>query len=287
MDRGTRALPALSSRARRVPPVPMPRFACKRLSAVLAAAALSCVPAALPAQAGPGWYVGPWGFTYARYDPATFGPEKPLRAVLEERGIARGADGRIVGARLLVIKGARRCELWIGDAMVKAYRIQLSQRSTGTKRSRHDQRTPEGEYEICAHRPSKYHRGLWINYPNLSDAARARKDGRIGEEQRAAIEGAIERGECPPQTTRLGGYIMLHGQQRSLTHSLGRSSRRRKGAPRTDLKDGDADPGAMREYHDWTAGCIALFNSDIRELYALLPDGTPVRIVPDGAITRP
>ena len=244
---------------------------------------------AVPARAASpeAYFVGPWGLTYARYDPALFGPEKPLRAVLDDKEIALGPEGKVEGARLLVIKGARRCELWVGERMVKAYRIQLSQRSTGTKSRRRDQRTPEGDYAICAHRPSKYHRGLWINYPNLADAERGKKEKRIGEGQRAAIEGALGRGECPPQNTRLGGLIMLHGQQRSLTRSSHPSSRGKRSAPRTDLVEGDADPGAMREYHDWTAGCVALFNPDIRELYELLPDGTPVKIVGSGVATRP
>ncbi len=232
-------------------------------------------------------YIGPWGLSYARYDPALFGPERPLREVLVGKGIPVGPGGKIEGARLLVIKEARRCELWVGETMVKAYRIQLSQRSTGTKIRRRDQRTPEGDYAICAHRPSKYHRGLWLNYPNLSDAERGKKEKRIGEAQRAAIAGALERGECPPQDTRLGGLLMLHGQQRSLTRSSHPSSRGKRSAPRTDLVEGDADPGAMREYHDWTAGCVALFNPDIRELYDLLPDGTPVEIVGSGVVTRP
>ncbi len=233
---------------------------------------------ALPAAAG-GSFVGAWGFTYARYDPELFGPEKPLRQVLDESGVALDEQGKLRGARLLVNKSERRCELWVGDRRIKAYRIQLSQRSRGTKSRRYDQRTPEGEYAICAHRPSKYHRGLWINYPSLEDADRGVKQGRIGEAQRKAIADALARGECPPQNTRLGGYLMFHGQQRSLTHSLRRTRRGGGATARKDLVAGDADPGAMREYHDWTAGCIAMFNPDIRELYDLLPDATPVSIV--------
>jgi murein L,D-transpeptidase YafK len=236
--------------------------------------------------AAAGYHVGPWGYTYARYDPALFGPEKPLALVLEESGIARGPEGKLEGARLLVIKEQRRCELWIGGTMVKAYRVQLSQNGKGAKSRRYDQRTPEGDYAICAHRPSKYHRGLWISYPGLKDAERGVKEKRIGEEMRARIAAALERGECPPQNTRLGGLVMLHGQQKSLTRSLRRARGKSRGAARTDLVEGDADPGAMREYHDWTAGCIAMFNPDIRELYELLPDGTPVTIVADGPVTR-
>jgi len=250
----------------------------------LAAAALLCAPGALPARAEPGWYVGPWGLTYARYAPGLFGPDKPLRALLEEYRIPLDAGGRPGGARLLVIKDGRRCELWIGERMIKAYRVQLSQRSRGAKTRRRDQRTPEGDYAVCAHRPSKYYRGLWINYPNLEDAERGATGRLIDDTQRAGIADALARGECPPQDTRLGGLIMLHGQQRSLTRS---SQGTRATRARPDLTPGDADPGKMREYHDWTVGCVAMFNPDIRELYDLLPDGTPIRIVAAGQPTRP
>lgn len=251
-------------------------------------AALSAIAGlAAPVAAASGFFVGPWGLTYARYDPRRFGPERPLADLVAGEGLPRDPGGRLAGARLLVIKDERRCELWIGDRMVKAYRIQLSQHSRGAKRNRSDQRTPEGEYRICAHRPSKYHRGLWIDYPGLGDASRALREHRIGESQYRAIADALARGDCPPQNTRLGGLVMLHGQQKSLTASQRRSRRKARSSGRADLQLGDADPGSMRQYHDWTAGCIAMFNPDIRELYDLLPDGTPVTIVGDGAVTVP
>jgi len=53
------------------------------------------------------------------------------------------------------------------------------------------------------------------------------------------------------------------------------------------LEPGDADPAEIREFHDWTNGCVALFNPDIRELYEFVPDGTPVTIVANGPITTP
>jgi hypothetical protein len=248
---------------------------------------LVLLAAACSAAAAGAYRVGPWGLTYARYDPTLFGPERPLALVLVQDGIAPGPDGRIEGARLLVIKEQRRCELWVGGTMVKAYRIQLSQQSSGKKSRRYDQRTPEGDYAICAHRPSKYHRGLLFSYPGIEDAERGVREKRIGEAQRAGIADALEHGECPPQGTRLGGLVMLHGQQKALTRSLRRARGKGAGAARTDLMEGDADPGSMREYHDWTAGCIAMFNPDIRELYDLLPDGTPVTIMADAPVTKP
>ncbi|WP_225026283.1 L,D-transpeptidase family protein [Xinfangfangia pollutisoli] len=52
-----------------------------------------------------------------------------------------------------------------------------------------------------------------------------------------------------------GGDIMIHGQPNA-------------------LPDGQALPG------DWTAGCIALTNAEIREIWAVVDLGTPVEIRP-------
>lgn len=259
----------------------------RRARAVLQGALLAASLSHASAASSPGWYVGDWGHTYARYSPSAFGPERPLRELLAEEGIALSPQGGLEDARLLVIKDQRRCELWRGDRMIKAYRIQLSQRSTGTKRRRYDQRTPEGDYRICAHRPSRYHRGLWLDYPGLPDAERGLRDGIIGRAQRDAIASSIEHGACPPQNTRLGGAVILHGQQGSFTSSLRRAGRRGGRRPRAGLEPGDADPAEMRAFHDWTQGCIAFFNPDIRELFDLLPNGTPVKIVADGPLTLP
>ena len=38
--------------------------------------------------------------------------------------------------------------------------------------------------------------------------------------------------------------------------------------------------GAFHRMHDWTAGCIALTDEEIEELWRVTPDGTPVEIRP-------
>jgi murein L,D-transpeptidase YafK len=38
--------------------------------------------------------------------------------------------------------------------------------------------------------------------------------------------------------------------------------------------------GAFHRRHDWTAGCIALTDEEIEELWRVTPDGTPVEIWP-------
>ena len=226
--------------------------------------------------------IGPWGLTYSYYRAADYGPERPLEELAAELRLPRDLEGRLAGGRLLVIKDLRRAEFWVGSTMVKAYRIQLSQRSRGTKEHRADQRTPEGEYYVCDREPSKYYRGLWLSYPNREDAARGLASGRLTQAQFDEIAAAIDMGACPPQDTKLGGLLLIHGQQGSLTRQYRRAPARRAG-----LRAGDADPRAYAMYFDWTAGCVAMFNGDVREVYDNLPARAKVTIVGDGPLTKP
>lgn len=36
--------------------------------------------------------------------------------------------------------------------------------------------------------------------------------------------------------------------------------------------------GGLQSYWDWTNGCIAVTNDDMREIWSLVPDGTPITI---------
>jgi hypothetical protein len=107
---------------------------------------------------------------------------------------------------------------------------------------------PEGDYAVCFKNPnSKYYLALGLNYPNAEDARRAFSAGLITKSQRDAILEAVERGSCTPRNTPLGGDIVIHG--------------RGSGA-------------------DWTAGCVALDDDNMRELYDAVSVGTPVIIKP-------
>lgn len=54
-----------------------------------------------------------------------------------------------------------------------------------------------------------------------------------------------------------GGDVMIHG----LPHDLGRV-------------------GKLHRLSDWTNGCIAVTNTEIEEIWRLVPDGTPIEIKP-------
>jgi murein L,D-transpeptidase YafK len=159
-----------------------------------------------------------------------------------------GAGGAVPDARLEVHKGDRRLVLFSGDSMVASYPIGLGFQPVGPKTRQGDGATPEGEYFVCVKNPqSRYLLSLGLNYPSGSDAAVGRARGEISAGEHRAIVGAEERGVCPPWNTRLGGEIYIHGR------------------------------GASR---DWTLGCIALHDADMRRLYAAVRIGTRVVIKP-------
>jgi murein L,D-transpeptidase YafK len=68
---------------------------------------------------------------------------------------------------------------------------------------------------------------------------------------RADVEQARRQGVAP------GGAIMVHGVPR-----------------------GAAWLGRLQGFADWTAGCMAMANPDVEEVYRVVPDGTAIEIRP-------
>ena len=148
--------------------------------------------------------------------------------------------------RIVVYKAKRRMELYSNNALVRTYKVGLGLNPIPDKIRQGDRATPEGDfYVFTKNNKSAFYLSLGISYPNAEDAERGLRDNLISKAQRDAILNAIKRKGTPPQTTRLGGDIYIHGN------------------------------GAGS---DWTWGCVALENEDIRELFDAVPVGTPVTI---------
>lgn len=149
--------------------------------------------------------------------------------------------------RVLVEKGARRLRLYAGGELVRVRRVALGFEPAGDKVKQGDGRTPEGEFQVCMkNERSNFYLSLGLTYPNAEDAERGVRDGLITRAQHKGITQALAAGRCPPWNTALGGEIFIHGG------------------------------GTGR---DWTFGCVALENPEIKELFDTLPKGTPVSIV--------
>ena len=95
---------------------------------------------------------------------------------------------------VVVLKGARRLELFRGNELLKTYTVSLGRHPEGTKTQQGDGRTPEGEYRLDYRNPgSSFHKALHISYPEPAD-----------------IESARSRRVDP------GGLVMVHGMKNGL-----------------------------------------------------------------------
>ncbi|MBI2844615.1 MAG: L,D-transpeptidase family protein [Armatimonadetes bacterium] len=156
------------------------------------------------------------------------------------------------GYHLLVDKTDRKMTMFVSGKEYRSYTVYLGFAPTGHKTRRGDGRTPEGTYYVCRRNTeSSYYRSLLISYPSLEDARNGVESGLVNKSTLDAVISAYERRSTPPQDTRIGGSICIHGE----------GSRSR---PQTD----------------WTAGCIAVTNEEMDEIFSLVPLGTPVTIRP-------
>ena len=150
--------------------------------------------------------------------------------------------------RIIVKKAQRKLFLYSGDKLVRTYRIGLGLSPVGDKVRQGDRRTPEGDFYIFTKNDkSAFYLSLGISYPNAPHAERGLRDGLITKAQYNTIMQALDAHKAPTQNTKLGGDIYIHGN------------------------------GAGS---DWTWGCVALENDDIRELFNSVTVGTPVTIRP-------
>jgi murein L,D-transpeptidase YafK len=171
---------------------------------------------------------------------------KTLLAVLLFSALALFSSA--AAQRIVILKGARRLELYADGKVVKTYRVGLGSNPTGTKLRQGDGRTPEGTFYVCVKNPqSKFHRSLGLSYPAPADAARGLAEKLITRAQRDAIVQAHQKHTTPPWNTALGGEVFIHG--------CGSGS-------------------------DWTLGCIALDDADMTGLFATIVTGTSVEIRP-------
>jgi murein L,D-transpeptidase YafK len=148
--------------------------------------------------------------------------------------------------RIVVLKAKRRMEIYFKGRVVRRYRIALGSSPVGDKKKKGDRRTPEGIFHIRVRNPeSKYYLSLGLDYPNIDDARRGLESRLIDQATHDRIVEAITAGENPPQNTPLGGDIYIHGNG---------------------------------SHCDWTWGCVALDDTDMKELFDVAPLGLEVEI---------
>lgn len=149
---------------------------------------------------------------------------------------------------LVIKKSERKLELFDGEKLIKTYIVGLGFAPDGDKEKEGDGKTPEGDFYIFTRNPkSSFYLSLGISYPNLEDAKRGLEQKLITRNEYDQIVNAVKNKKMPLQKTKLGGEIYIHGGGNS---------------------------------KDWTWGCVAMTNEDVKELFDALPLGTKVTIKP-------
>ncbi len=154
----------------------------------------------------------------------------------------------IENPRLVVKKSERKLEFFDGETLLKTYNIVLGFAPAGDKEIEGDGKTPLGEfYVFTKNEESRFYLSLGLSYPNTDAAARGLRENLISQAEYDEIVQAISEKRMPPQNTRLGGEIYIHG-------------------------------GGTAK--DWTWGCVALENEPMREIFDAVPAGAKVTILP-------
>jgi murein L,D-transpeptidase YafK len=149
---------------------------------------------------------------------------------------------------IVVLKAERRLEVFRVNTKIHSFRIGLGNTPIGDKERSGDGKTPEGTFYVCVKNPkSRFYLSLGISYPDSADAARGLRERLITKAEHDRIVAAQKNRKTPPWDTALGGEIFIHGN--------GASS-------------------------DWTLGCIALENTEMKILFDAIELGTSVVIKP-------
>ena len=154
--------------------------------------------------------------------------------------------------RLIIVeKVSRTLYLYQDGEILKAFPVSLGFNPVSPKTRRGDGATPEGLYYVNDKHPSKkYNLFVGISYPNLKDIESARWRGELSPTEYEVCLAELKKGgwSCP-----LGNSVGIHG-------------------------GGVFRKGKYGLERDWTHGCIALDDEDMKEVYRFARIGTPVLI---------
>lgn len=147
---------------------------------------------------------------------------------------------------VLVKKSTHTMDIIKNNKVIKRYHVALGKSPIGNKERKGDNKTPEGSYILDYKKTNtQYHLAVHISYPTQEEITKAKQKG------------------YDP-----GGMILIHGQPNNI------------GTSNDELDDGNINFSKFIQPSNWTNGCIALLNNDMREFYDMVEPGTPITIIP-------
>lgn len=154
------------------------------------------------------------------------------------------------GNDFLYVKKSEKLMIYYKDGVEHTrYKIALGDQPKGHKQQEGDERTPEGIYKITWKKEnSQFYRALYINYPNKHDKKNAK-----------------DLGVSP------GGNIFIHGLPNNMDDWVSNFPKY--------IQDWIMGSGTKYHYlYNWTDGCIAVTNDEMKELWDLIKLGTYINI---------
>jgi murein L,D-transpeptidase YafK len=139
------------------------------------------------------------------------------------------------------------------SVIVRFHNIAIGSGGVAKEHCRGDDTTPLGTFYVAwINHHSRFGTFFGFDYPTSGLAIRAYAEGNITGAEFDAIIDAIRHHRIPPQNTSLGGQLGVHGL-------------------------GNGDPHVQQSVN-WTDGCIAITNREIRALSTWVHVGTRVVI---------
>lgn len=137
--------------------------------------------------------------------------------------------------------------------IIRFHNIAIGSGGTAEVHRKGDDTTPLGTFHVAwINHHSRFGTFFGFDYPSSGLAIRAYAKGNITGAEFDAIIDAFRRHRIPPQNTSLGGQLGIHGL-------------------------GNGNPGVQQSV-DWTDGCVAITNREIKTLSLWVHVGTRVVI---------
>jgi murein L,D-transpeptidase YafK len=167
-------------------------------------------------------------------------PRSIVHGAAQVRNIAKLPAAKPI-TKLLISKSAHSLEALAADgSIVASYRVAIGPGGAGYKQQEGDLVTPVGSYHIVLHAQTRWHEFMLIDYPNAADRVRFAE---------------LKRSGLLPREATIGGNVGIHGSPTQL------------------------ESKATHKQYDWTLGCVALDDDEIKDLAGKVRDGTAVEIV--------
>lgn len=142
---------------------------------------------------------------------------------------------------LRIYKSRYELELWDSLGLWMTYPVVFGSSDLKDKMMEGDRMTPEGQYRIIEKKiHPQWGHFLLLDYPNAADLEKFQQRKKAG---------------IIPHNARPGGGIGIHATRQN-------------------------EDRFVDFYYNWTLGCISTKRNYAKELYELLPVGTPVGIYP-------